>query len=257
MQGGLKAVLWTDVLQGLLMILTIITLYVAGIKEAGGVTNIIDRAREGGRLDFNFQVDLFKRYSFWNGLLFGVCYGFGGFGANQVEVQRLLTLSNVKRAKITLLNQHITCYWSLSFLCSLRTFSYGFICIGVTFTLLHSNSISQVGYILNSSLEGPTTAVFVIGVLTRKGFGKKVLFGLLTGYAITCWIGYSSLLSGYQETPLPQNNSMCTSTLNITYDSFSISPACHTLNNCSSTVASSIDSESDIFILNKIPLPFG
>ncbi|GFY06248.1 sodium-coupled monocarboxylate transporter 1 [Trichonephila clavipes] len=50
--GGLKAVLWTDVLQGLLMIITIITLYVAGIKEAGGVTNIIDRASEGGRLNF-------------------------------------------------------------------------------------------------------------------------------------------------------------------------------------------------------------
>ncbi|GFY06252.1 sodium-dependent multivitamin transporter [Trichonephila clavipes] len=287
----------------------------------------------------SFQVDLFKRYSFWNGLLFGVCYGFGGFGTNQVEVQRLLTLSNVKRAQTTLLisilpvtGLFLSCavygvvLYAVYYLCdpvfntketgltkydqlvpyflvnkfhaipgmtglciagifsgslstissalnSLATvtvmdfihpfsssirqsetksmftakvlsFSYGFICIGVTFTLLNSSSISQVGYVLNSSLEGPTTAVFAIGVLTRKGFGKKVLFGLLVGCAITCWIGYSSLLSGYQETPLSQNNSMCTSTLNITYDSLSISPACHTINNCSSTVASSIDSES-------------
>ncbi|GFQ96147.1 sodium-coupled monocarboxylate transporter 2 [Trichonephila clavata] len=135
------------------------------------------------------------------------------------------------------------------------SFSYGLICICVTFSLLNASSISQVGYLLNSSLEGPTTAVFAIGVLTRKGFGKKVLFGLMAGYAITCWIGYSSLLSGYQETPLSQNNSMCTSALNITYDSSSMPSACHALNiyNCSSTVASSIDSESDVFILNKIP----
>ncbi|GFT15377.1 sodium-coupled monocarboxylate transporter 1 [Nephila pilipes] len=346
--GGLKAVLWTDVLQALLMMTTMISLYTAGIIEAGGVGNIVDKASEGGRLDFSFQMNLIKRYTVWNGLFFGICYGFGGYGTSQIEIQRLLSLSDLKRAQTTLLisilpvtGLFLSCgvfgviLYAIYYLCdpifdsketgltkydqlvpyflvskfytipgmtglciagifsgslstissalnSLATvtvmdfihpfsssvrqsetksiviakilsFSYGLVCICITFTLLNASSISQVGYLLNSSLEGPTTAVFTIGVLTRKGFGKNVLLGLLAGYAITCWIGYSSLLSGYQEAPLPLNNSMCASSFNITYDFPVTSPTCHAVNNCSSTVASNIVSESDIFILNKIP----
>ncbi|GFT15379.1 sodium-coupled monocarboxylate transporter 1 [Nephila pilipes] len=345
--GGLKAVLWTDVLQALLMIIAMMSLFVAGIKETGGVGNIIDRASEGERLTFNFQVNPIKRYTFWNGLLYGICYGFGAYGTSQIEIQRMLSLSNVKRAQATLLISMLPIvgiYLSLAvfgvvlyaiyymcdpilntmetgltkydqlvpyflvstfhsipgmtglcvagiisgslstvssalnslatvtvmdfirplsstirqsetksiFIAKVLSFSYGLVCIGVTFTLLNASSISQVGYLLNSSLEGPTTAVFAIGVLTRKGFGKSVLFGLLSGYAITCWIGYSSLLSGYHEAPLPLNNSMCPSSLNITYDFPVTSPTCLAVNNCSSAVTSYIDSNRDIFTMNKV-----
>nr|XP_042898243.1 sodium-coupled monocarboxylate transporter 1-like [Parasteatoda tepidariorum] len=101
--GGLKAVLWTDVFQAILILTCTAALYIAGIKDAGGVTNIYQRAREGNRLDdfFDLRLDLTKRLGVWGsfcrGLMFGLCY----YGTNQVEVQRVLSLSTVARAKST------------------------------------------------------------------------------------------------------------------------------------------------------------
>ncbi|GBM57953.1 Sodium-dependent multivitamin transporter [Araneus ventricosus] len=98
--GGLKAVLWTDVFQTILMFVTALMLLVAGIKDVGGFANVLDRAKEGGRLNmFNFQIDFTTRYTFWNGFFQGLSYGVTAYGVNQTGVQRLLSLSKIERAK--------------------------------------------------------------------------------------------------------------------------------------------------------------
>ncbi|GBM57945.1 Sodium-coupled monocarboxylate transporter 1 [Araneus ventricosus] len=102
--GGLKAVLWTDVFQTILMFVTALMLLAAGIKDVGGIANVFDRAKEGGRLNmFNFQIDFTTRYTFWNGFFQGLTYGVTAYGANQTGVQRLLSLSKIERAKSALL----------------------------------------------------------------------------------------------------------------------------------------------------------
>ncbi|GBN09692.1 Sodium-coupled monocarboxylate transporter 2 [Araneus ventricosus] len=102
--GGLKAVLWTDVFQIILMFVTLLMIYIAGIEDGGGLTNIIDRANDGERLNlFNFQIDFTTRYTFWNGLFQGIFNGISIYSVNQTGVQRLLSLRNNKRAKLALL----------------------------------------------------------------------------------------------------------------------------------------------------------
>ncbi|GBN59689.1 Sodium-coupled monocarboxylate transporter 1 [Araneus ventricosus] len=96
--------------------------------------------------------------------------------------------------------------------------AYGAICICIALALTKISSLAQVGFLFHNTFEGPSLAIFTIGVMTRIGFGKSVLFSLLPGFAITQWIGFSSLFSGYNEPPLPLNTSMCSSTFNLTYD---------------------------------------
>ncbi|GFT15374.1 putative sodium-dependent multivitamin transporter [Nephila pilipes] len=49
--GGLKAVLWSDVFQSILMFIAILALYAVGIREAGGLMHVYDRASRGSRLN--------------------------------------------------------------------------------------------------------------------------------------------------------------------------------------------------------------
>lgn len=51
-QGGIKAVIWTDVLQCLLMILGLVMVVVQGSIEAGGILEPWRIANENGRVVF-------------------------------------------------------------------------------------------------------------------------------------------------------------------------------------------------------------
>ncbi|GBN29280.1 hypothetical protein AVEN_11562-1 [Araneus ventricosus] len=50
--GGIKAVLWTDAFQGILMFLCLITVYIVGINEVGGPAAVYERAKAGDRWEF-------------------------------------------------------------------------------------------------------------------------------------------------------------------------------------------------------------
>lgn len=50
-QGGLKAVIWTDVLQMVIMLAGFIAVICRGAILQGGLTNIWEDARQGGRLE--------------------------------------------------------------------------------------------------------------------------------------------------------------------------------------------------------------
>lgn len=51
-KGGIKAVVWTDVVQGIIMILTMIVTFSIGIFEVGGINEVWNRNLEGNRLKF-------------------------------------------------------------------------------------------------------------------------------------------------------------------------------------------------------------
>ena len=50
-QGGLKAVLWTDTLQLIVMIAGVLTVLAMGIAEEGGFYQVWETSRISGRLD--------------------------------------------------------------------------------------------------------------------------------------------------------------------------------------------------------------
>lgn len=52
MLGGVKAVVWTDVVQAAVMLISVIMVAIFGISEAGGLSTVLDHATEGGRMNF-------------------------------------------------------------------------------------------------------------------------------------------------------------------------------------------------------------
>ncbi|GIY62583.1 putative sodium-dependent multivitamin transporter [Caerostris darwini] len=101
--GGLKAVLWTDVFQALLMYVTIITVVVK-ITMMIGFKEIYDIANEGGRIIlFNVSADLTERYTLWNTIVAGILFSFHTFGTNQAQIQRMLSVGDLRRAQHALL----------------------------------------------------------------------------------------------------------------------------------------------------------
>jgi Na+/proline symporter len=49
-QGGIKAVVWTDFLQGFVMVVASLVVIVLGVIEVGGMGTVWDRSRNGGRI---------------------------------------------------------------------------------------------------------------------------------------------------------------------------------------------------------------
>lgn len=49
-QGGMKAVLWTDLFQSILMFLAMFAVVGVGTYNMGGLSNVWEEARKGGRL---------------------------------------------------------------------------------------------------------------------------------------------------------------------------------------------------------------
>ncbi|GFV11596.1 putative sodium-dependent multivitamin transporter [Trichonephila clavipes] len=50
--GGMKAVLWTDVLQSILMFLALLSVIIKGSIDMGGFQEVLNIAEKGGRLNF-------------------------------------------------------------------------------------------------------------------------------------------------------------------------------------------------------------
>jgi len=52
-QGGLKAVIWTDVFQALVMLAGFLSVVIKGSADAGGFSKAWQTCAEHGRIDFN------------------------------------------------------------------------------------------------------------------------------------------------------------------------------------------------------------
>ncbi|XP_060801716.1 putative sodium-dependent multivitamin transporter [Amyelois transitella] len=107
--GGMKAVLFTDVLQSFLMFAALISIIVFSSIELGGLSQIFIKASEGGRLNFNnFSVDPTERHTWWSLIIGGIITNLSLNAVNHTQVQRLLTVSTLKRSKLCL-------WWSWPF----------------------------------------------------------------------------------------------------------------------------------------------
>jgi len=97
--GGMRAVIWTDVLQCTIMVAGMIFVVISGVINVGGVANVIKRAERGNRTTMNWNPDPTVRSTVWT-------YGIGGIFAllqnwttSQVSVQRFLSARSLQHVK--------------------------------------------------------------------------------------------------------------------------------------------------------------
>src|SRR5690349_21573448 len=105
--GGLRAVVWVDVIQlGVYLLGGIATLIVA-THLAGGI-GAFGRAWDAGKLTaFDFTLSLTKTYTFWGGLIGGALLAAASHGTDHLIVQRLLAARNLKDAQRALVGSGV------------------------------------------------------------------------------------------------------------------------------------------------------
>uniref|UniRef100_A0A674HZ86 Solute carrier family 5 member 12 n=1 Tax=Terrapene triunguis TaxID=2587831 RepID=A0A674HZ86_9SAUR len=101
--GGLKAVVWTDAFQLVVMVVGFLTVLIQGTIQNGGPNNIWENANNGSRLAvFDFDVDPLRRHTFWTIAIGGTFTWLGIYGVNQSTIQRCISCKSEKQAKLAL-----------------------------------------------------------------------------------------------------------------------------------------------------------
>lgn len=102
--GGLRAVVWTDTLQFILMVGATLAIIFLGMASVGGFFEVWEAAERGGRLVFfNMDPDPFVRTSFWTVSLGLSTMWVANLGVSQGCVQRFLAVPDLKVAKNSLI----------------------------------------------------------------------------------------------------------------------------------------------------------
>ncbi|MFL5482749.1 MAG: sodium:solute symporter [Gemmatimonadaceae bacterium] len=114
--GGMRAVVWTDVLQTSVYLLGgLVAVYLLGKGVEGGWSAIISRASGAGKLkiiDVYFGFD--KPYTLFAGLIGGAFLSMASHGADQVIVQRLLAASSLKESRKALIGSGIAVWFQFA-----------------------------------------------------------------------------------------------------------------------------------------------
>ncbi|CAH2102774.1 unnamed protein product [Euphydryas editha] len=98
--GGLKAVVWTDVIQTVVMFGAMIIVIIKGTIIVGGIEEVFDKNWMTNRIEFpSFNFDLTERHTIWSVTIGSTFYWIGNIAVNQSMMQRFLALSDVRRSK--------------------------------------------------------------------------------------------------------------------------------------------------------------
>jgi len=108
-EGGLAAVIWTDVVQTVIYVGgTLVGLFTIVHLVPGGWPAIHTTAANAGKLRiFDFSPNLWKPYTFWAGLVGGTFLTTASHGTDQLIVQRLLAARSQRQSVTALLSSGI------------------------------------------------------------------------------------------------------------------------------------------------------
>jgi SSS family solute:Na+ symporter len=106
--GGIRAVIWTDALQMVVLTFGLFAaLWVVSVKVGGGLPEIIQVAQENGKLHlFDFSLSPFTEFTFWGGLIGGTFFLVSQYAVDQAEIQRFLTTRSIRGCQAAMI-------WSL------------------------------------------------------------------------------------------------------------------------------------------------
>uniref|UniRef100_A0A1I8HZN8 Fibrinogen C-terminal domain-containing protein n=1 Tax=Macrostomum lignano TaxID=282301 RepID=A0A1I8HZN8_9PLAT len=98
--GGLKAVIWTDVFQSVVMTAGILAIIIRGLIDLGGIGNVWQISYKYGRIEFD-NLDPRVRHTVW-GLVVGNGIAYSStFGVFQASVQRYCSVKTMRQAQLS------------------------------------------------------------------------------------------------------------------------------------------------------------
>ncbi|XP_041265904.1 sodium-dependent multivitamin transporter isoform X3 [Onychostruthus taczanowskii] len=100
--GGLKAVIWTDVFQTLVMLAGQVAVIVVGAWRVGGMARVWRVAEQQGKIaGIDLDPNPLERHTFWSLSVGGVFMMLSLYGVNQAQVQRYLCARSERQAKLS------------------------------------------------------------------------------------------------------------------------------------------------------------
>ncbi|XP_058424557.1 sodium-coupled monocarboxylate transporter 1 [Diceros bicornis minor] len=289
--GGLKAVIWTDVLQIGIILAGFSCVIIQAVVIDGGISTILKDAYEGGRLNFwDFNPNPLQRHTFWTIIIGGTFTWTGIYGVNQCQVQRYISCKSRFHAKmslyinllglwailicsvfcgLTLYSRYrdcdpwtaekvsapdqlmpylvldilqdypglpglfVACVYSgtlstvsssinalaavtvedlvkrrfrslsersLSWISQGLSLLFGALCIGMAGVASLMGTLLQASLSIFGMVSGPLLGLFALGILVPFANSIGALAGLLTGFAVSLWVGIGSQL----YPPLPE-----------------------------------------------------
>ncbi|CAF1421016.1 unnamed protein product [Adineta ricciae] len=181
--GGMKAVIWTDVIQASIMFIGLTLSIIFGFIDLGGVSKVFEIVNNGNRLQFaDIRLDLSIRYTFWS-IFIGVIFSSTAqYACIQTQAQRYMCVKDTKTAQRVAWTNYVM-FLTIKMLC---------LCVGC---LLYAK-YSQCDPIRSKKISRPDQMypLFVIETLGR--------FPGLTGLFIACILSatLSTFSSGVNST---------------------------------------------------------
>ncbi|MXV15191.1 sodium:solute symporter [Hufsiella ginkgonis] len=97
--GGIEAVIWTEVIQGVLKTLgALLILYLIISRMPGGVSHIVEIGQRDGKLSLGSLSPDFTTSTFWVVLFYGFFINLNNFGMDQNYIQRYHTATSSRQA---------------------------------------------------------------------------------------------------------------------------------------------------------------
>lgn len=97
--GGIEAVIWTEVVQGIIKTFgALLILYIIITNMPGGLSKVVEIGTADHKFSLGSYLPNFKQSSFWVVLLYGFFINLNNFGMDQNYVQRYHTASSSKQA---------------------------------------------------------------------------------------------------------------------------------------------------------------
>ncbi|KAL5018112.1 hypothetical protein ScPMuIL_003834 [Solemya velum] len=141
MLGGMKAVLWADSLQILIIVAGILCIVIEGCRVMGGIDEVWNIANDNGRiLFFEWDTDPSNRHTTWNVVVGGGIFWCAIYGVNQAQVQRAISVSSAKKAQLAIWLNLPGMAFLLTIVCLAGVVMYSFYskCDPVSYGLIHS-----------------------------------------------------------------------------------------------------------------------
>ncbi|KAI4465465.1 sodium-coupled monocarboxylate transporter [Holotrichia oblita] len=201
-EGGLKAVVWTDTVQTVVMVGALIVVMTMGTINGGGFAEVWKRNKDGGRLDFfNFDLDPTIRHTFWTVSIGNYFAWLASCSINQAMVQRCLAMPSLAKAHVTvgILVVGIMTLVSMCCYMGLLIFAAYHKCDPVTRGAIVKSDQLLPYYVMHitSSLPG-LPGLFVSGVFSAA------LSSMSTGLNSMTGVIFEDLIKPYVKRPLSE-----------------------------------------------------
>nr|KAF6308466.1 solute carrier family 5 member 6 [Myotis myotis] len=206
--GGLKAVIWTDVFQTLVMFLGQLAVIIGLVmftyyKEYPMSTQQSEAAPD--QFVLYFVMDLLRGLPGLPGL-FVACLFSGSLSTISSAFNSLATVTmedlvrpwfpRFSEARATMLSRILAC-------------SYGLLCLGMAYISSQMGPVLQAAISIFGMVGGPLLGLFCLGMFFPCANPPGAVVGLLAGLIMAFWIGIGSVVTrmGSGTAPLPLNGS--------------------------------------------------